>query len=119
MLTVYGIKTCDTVRKALKWLDAQGIPHTFHDVRADGLDAATCRRWVEALGWESVLNRRSTTWRNLPESDRKTLDADRVVHLLVAHPTLVKRPVFEEKSLIQLGFGDDSRARLSRKVTRI
>lgn len=113
MLTVYGIKTCDTVRKALKWLDTQGIAHTFHDFRADGLDAATCQRWVDALGWESVLNRRSTTWRKLPENDTIALDADRVVHLLVAHPTLVKRPVFEGKSLILLGFGDDTRARLS------
>lgn len=112
MLTVYGIKNCDTVRKALKWLDAQGIQHTFHDFRADGLDAATCQRWVDALGWESVLNRRSTTWRNLPDSDKDSLDAERAVLLLVKNPTLVKRPIFEDKALILVGFGDDVRTRL-------
>lgn len=113
MLTVYGIKTCDTVRKALKWLDARGIPYAFHDFRADGLDAGVCGRWVDALGWESVLNRRSTTWRNLPECDKESLDAERAVILLVANPTLVKRPVFESNSLIEIGFNDDVRAHLS------
>ena len=113
MLTVYGIKTCDTVRKALKWLDAKGKTYAFVDLRADGLDAPTCQRWVDALGWESVLNRRSTTWRNLPESDKVTIDEARAVLLLVANPTLVKRPVFEEKALILVGFGDDVRTRLS------
>ena len=113
MLTVYGIKTCDTVRKALKWLDARGKTYAFVDLRADGLDVPTCQRWVDALGWESVLNRRSTTWRNLPESDKKSLDAARAVHLLVANPTLVKRPVFEEKAFILIGFGEDVRTRLS------
>ena len=113
MITVYGIKTCDTVRKALKWLDGEGIEHAFHDFRADGLDAATVQRWVDALGWESVLNKRSTTWKNLTDTDKQGLDAAGAVALMVAHPTLVKRPVFELESAVLQGFTDDVRRQIS------
>lgn len=113
MITVYGIKTCDTVRKALKWLDAQGIKHTFHDFRADGLTTDQVRHWVDALGWESVLNKRSTTWKQLPDDDKIDLDAARAVALMAAHPTLVKRPVFEGNDFILQGFTDAVRGRLS------
>ncbi|HEY9079799.1 ArsC family reductase [Magnetovibrio sp.] len=113
MITVYGIKNCDTVRKALKWLEAEGVEHTFHDFRTDGLDATTVGRWVDALGWESVLNKRSTTWKQLSDADKDGLDAARAVDLMVAHPTLVKRPVFEDKSVLLQGFTDDVRRQLS------
>ena len=113
MITVYGIKTCDTVRKALKWLDAQGIEHAFHDFRADGLDSVTVQRWVDAKGWESVLNKRSTTWKQLSAADKDGLDASRAVALMVAHPTLVKRPVFELDNAILQGFSDDVRRQIS------
>ena len=112
MYTVYGIKNCDTVKKALKWLDAEGIAYTFHDLRTDGLTTEMARRWVDALGWESALNRRSTTWRELPGADKESLDTAKAVQLLVQHPTLVKRPVFEGKSNIFNGFTDGSRAKL-------
>lgn len=112
MITVYGIKTCDTVRKALKWLDAQGVEHTYHDFRADGLDAATVGRWVDAKGWESVLNKRSTTWKQLSDADKGGLDASRAIALMVAHPTLVKRPVFEREGSILQGFSDDVRRQI-------
>ena len=112
MITVYGIKTCDTVRKALKWLDAQGIEHAFHDFRADGLDAATVGRWVDAMGWESVLNKRSTTWKQLSDADKDGLDASRAIALMVAHPTLVKRPVFEQEGSVLQGFSDDVRRQI-------
>lgn len=113
MLSVYGIKNCDTVKKALKWLDAQGIAYTFHDFRANGLSDADVKRWIDALGWESLLNRRSTTWRELPDPQKKNLDADTALTLMVAHPTLIKRPVFEGNGLILNGFTDAVRARLS------
>jgi len=113
MITVYGIKNCDTVRKALKWLEAGGIQHAFHDFRADGLDAATVQRWVDAKGWESVLNKRSTTWKQLDDATKAGLDGDGAVALMVAHPTLVKRPVFELENTILQGFTDDVRAQLS------
>ncbi|PCI38219.1 MAG: arsenate reductase [Rhodospirillaceae bacterium] len=113
MLTVYGIKNCDTVRKALKWLDANGTTYTFHDFRKDGLDTTTVQRWVDVNGWESVLNKRSTTWRHLPEKDKSSLNDVTVVQVLVDNPTLVKRPVFESKDYILQGFTDVVRAKLS------
>jgi len=113
MITVYGIKACDTVRKALKWLEAEGIEHTFRDFRVDGLESATLQRWVDVLGWESVLNKRSTTWKNLPDADKSDLNAARAINLMVAHPTLIKRPVFEIGSLILQGFTDDVRHQIS------
>ena len=113
MLTVYGIKNCDTVKKALKWLDEEGIGYTFHDLRADGLTQAMAKRWVDALGWESALNRRSTTWRALAEADKEALDAAKAVQLLVQHPTLVKRPVFDDNGSIFNGFTDGVRAKLA------
>ncbi len=113
MVTVYGIKNCDTVRKALKWLEAQGVEHTFHDFRKDGLDEQTVVRWVEALGWESVLNKRSTTWKQLSDMDKSNLDGPKAVALMVANPTLIKRPVFDGNGLILNGFNTDVQARFS------
>jgi len=113
MITVYGIKTCDTVRKALKWLQSEGIAYAFHDFRADGLETATVQRWVDALGWESVLNKRSTTWKQLSDMDKDGLDEAHAVALMVTHPTLVKRPVFELESTILQGFTDDVRRQIS------
>lgn len=113
MLTVYGIKNCDTVKKALKWLDGEGIAYSFHDLRADGLTAEIAQRWVDALGWESVLNRRSTTWRELADADKDVVDATKAVVLLVRYPTLAKRPVFEGKGLLINGFTDAARAKLA------
>lgn len=113
MITVYGIKTCDTVRKALKWLGEQEIEHTFHDFRVDGLEATTVERWCRELGWESVLNKRSTTWKQLSDQDKSGLDQAKAVALMAAHPTLVKRPVFEHGGIVLQGFSDAIRARLS------
>jgi len=112
MLIVYGIKNCDTVKKALKWLDAEGVAYRFHDLRADGLTATIVQRWVDALGWESVLNRRSTTWRELSDADKHALDGGAAVALMVQHPTLVKRPVIEGKDFVVNGFSDAVREKL-------
>ena len=105
MLTVYGIKNCDTCRKALKWLSAEGIEHTFHDFRVDGLDPADVSRWAAAAGWEKLLNRRGTTWRNLPDADRDGVDAAKAEALMAGNPTLIKRPVFDGGTDIVVGFG--------------
>ncbi len=112
MLTVYGIKNCDTVKKALKWLDAEGVAYTFHNLRADGLTVETATRWIDALGWESALNRRSTTWRQLADADKADMDAAKAAALLAQHPTLAKRPVFEKNTLIINGFTDGVRAKI-------
>lgn len=95
MITVYGIKTCDTCRKAMKWLAAEGIEARFHDFRADGLDPKALDAWIAAHGWELLLNRRGTTWRKLPAGETATVDAMRARALMLAHPALIKRPVFD------------------------
>jgi Spx/MgsR family transcriptional regulator len=95
MITVYGIKSCDTCRKAMKWFEAEGIEAQFHDFRADGLDPTVLDGWIAAHGWEILLNRRGTTWRQLPASETATIDAMRARALMLAHPALIKRPVFD------------------------
>ncbi len=113
MLVVHGLKNCDTCRKARKWLDAEGIAHRFHDLRADGVDPATIAVWCAALGWEAVLNKRGTTWRKLPDRETANLDEARAIALMAAHPALVKRPVFElGGGRYVLGFGADQQAAL-------
>ncbi|MEJ2345176.1 MAG: ArsC family reductase [Gammaproteobacteria bacterium] len=104
MVTLYGIKTCDTVRKARKWLDAHDIDYRFHDFRADGLDSRRLAAWVDELGWEMLLNRRGTTWRRLPESKRAGVDRQRATALMLEHPALIKRPVLDLGGARQLGF---------------
>lgn len=104
MITVYGIKNCDTCRKALKWLAAEGIEARFHDFRVDGLDASALDSWLGAVGWETVLNRRGTTWRTLPKDQTDDVDADTARALILANPTLVKRPVFDLGGQYLVGF---------------
>lgn len=118
MVTVHGLKNCDTCRKALKWLEAEDIDHRFHDVRADGVDAATLAAWAEAVGWETLLNRRGTTWRNLPDGEREGVDEAKAVALMDAHPALIKRPVFETDGGVMVGFTEDVKAALSPAVSR-
>ena len=101
---VYGLANCDTTRAARKWLEVQGVAASFHDVRTDGLTQAMAARWVKALGWEKVLNKASTTWRELSEADKAGLDEAKAVDLLLAHPTLVKRPVLEAGGATSVGF---------------
>lgn len=104
MITVYGIANCDTCRKARRWLDGEGIAHRFHDFRADGLDAKMLAAWVTALGWETLLNRRGATWRNLPEAARDGLTPATATALMLRHPTLIKRPVFAAGGAVLVGF---------------
>ena len=93
MLTLYGIPNCDTCRKARSFLEQEGVDYRFHDLREDGLDRAMVERWVAAAGLDALLNRRSTTWRQLPAGDRDQLTESAAIELMLAHPTLVKRPV--------------------------
>ncbi|WP_166038079.1 ArsC family reductase [Sphingosinicella sp. YJ22] len=93
--TLYGIPNCDTVKKARVWLDARGIAYDFHDYKKAGIDEARLRSWVGELGWETVLNRAGTTFRKLPEADRQGLDADKAVALMLAQPSMIKRPMLD------------------------
>ena len=112
MMTVYGLKSCDACRKALRWLAAAGKEARLHDLRADGIDEPLLDRWLDALDWQALLNRRSATWRSLPQAKRAPLDRARAVRLMLAHPALVKRPVFDVGGTYLVGFDEAVRASL-------
>jgi Spx/MgsR family transcriptional regulator len=103
-ITVYGIPNCDTVKKARLWLDAHALAYRFHDYKKAGADAAQVTRWVAQVGLDTVLNRAGTTFRKLPEADRADLDAAKAVALMVAQPSLIKRPVVEYPGGLLVGF---------------
>ena len=106
-ITVYGIKNCDTIKKARAWLDANGLEYAFHDYKAEGVDAARLARWVAAEGWEKLLNRAGTTFRKLPEADKQGLDAAKAQALMLAQPSMIKRPVIEHPGGLLVGFAPD------------
>ncbi len=106
-VVVYGIDTCDQVRKARAWLRAQGVAFRFHDFRANGLDAALLARWMGHLPWDALLNRRGTSWRQLdPQRKASVVDQSSATELMLANPTLVKRPVLEAGDRIVVGFSE-------------
>jgi Spx/MgsR family transcriptional regulator len=110
MITLYGIKNCDTVKKARAWLEGNGREYRFHDFRKDGLDKALLERFEAALGWETLLNRRGTTWRKLDEAKRENLDRDKALQLMLDHPSVIKRPVLEMADKTLIGFTPETYA---------
>jgi arsenate reductase (glutaredoxin) len=94
-ITIYGIKNCDTMKKARAWLDQRGIDYSFHDYKAAGIERDRLERWCKKLGWETLLNRNGTTFRKLPDKDKNGLDAGKAVALMLAQPSMIKRPVLE------------------------
>ena len=106
MITVYGIKNCDTVKKALKWLAEHGIEHQLHDYRSDGLSEDFLVKAEQQFGWDNLLNRRSTTWRNLDEQVKKMLEKPTALSVLTTYPTLIKRPIILEDDIALIGFND-------------
>ncbi|MCK8046486.1 ArsC family reductase [Shewanella sp. 1CM18E] len=104
LLILFGIKNCDTVRKARKWLEANQLEVTFHDFREDGLAAEQIEQWVEAVGWESLFNKRSTSFRNLTETEKSDLNEKKAIALMALYPTLIKRPVLVTNDQVQVGF---------------
>ncbi|MCC9622693.1 arsenate reductase [Thalassospira sp. MA62] len=97
MVTVYGIKNCDTVRKALKWFEAKGVEHKLHDFRADGIDAKTISGWLDEVGGKVLINKRGPSYRNLSDNDKATLEKGGAAasEVLAANPTVIKRPVVD------------------------
>jgi Spx/MgsR family transcriptional regulator len=95
LITLYGIKNCDTVKKARRWLEDHGIDYRFHDFRDDGLDAGQVERWLGELGWEELLNRRSTSWKALPPEFRDAMDDEAALQAILEQPTLIKRPLLD------------------------
>jgi len=106
VLTIYGIKSCDTCRKARKFLDEHNIEHDFHDLREDGLDIQMLERWAQRMGWERLLNKQSLTWRKIPEVDRNDMTRDKALAAMIDNPTLIKRPVLETDKFIAVGFSE-------------
>ncbi len=103
-VAIYGIKACDTMKKARTWLDTHNIAYAFHDYKTQGIDAATLQIWVDRLGWERVLNRAGTTFRKQPEAERSDLDAAKAIRLMMAWPSAIKRPVLSVDGDLLVGF---------------
>ncbi len=107
-VTLYGIKTCDTIRKARRWLTDQGIEFTFHDVRSDGLDKSQLSQWADELGWELLLNKRSTTWKNLDPNIKESMDSHSALDIMLEQPAIIKRPVLDLGNKRVVGFSEQS-----------
>lgn len=106
-MKLYGIRNCDTVKKARKWLDENNVAHEFHDFKKDGLNETLLARWEQAIGWEELINRRGTTWRKLPEELRDTIGAQTAHEIMLNNPSIIKRPVVESGDSVSVGFQAD------------
>ena len=106
-MILYGIPNCDTVKKARVWLDTAGLAYTFHDYKKLGVDAVKLTQWCDAQGWEIVLNRAGTTFKKLPDADKQGLDQTKAIVLMIAQPSMIKRPVLEGVSVLLVGFKPD------------
>jgi arsenate reductase (glutaredoxin) len=102
--TLYGIKNCDTMKKARAWLDAKGVAYTFHDYKAQGIDRTRLESWARSVGWETLLNRAGTTFRKLPDADKTGLDEGRAMALMLDQPSMIKRPVLDLGGRLLVGF---------------
>ena len=94
-ITIYGIKNCDTMKKARAWLDSHGVEYTFHDYKTAGIDRERLEGWAKKAGWETLLNRAGTTFRKRPEADKEGIDAAKAITLMLAEPSMIKRPVLD------------------------
>jgi arsenate reductase len=107
-LILYGIPNCETVKKARDWLTAEGVVYDFHDYKKAGIDAAHLKTWSEKMGWEKVLNRASSTFKALPDEAKQGLDETKGIALMIAQPSMIKRPIFETDGQVIAGFKPDS-----------
>ena len=105
-MKLYGIPNCDTVKKARNWLDKHNLDYDFHDFRKDGVDEALISQWIAELGWEQIVNKRSTSWRNLPDDTKASMNAVLAIQEVMTQPTLIKRPVLQTKQNLVIGFND-------------
>jgi arsenate reductase len=101
---MYGIKNCDTIKKARTWLEDKGVAYAFHDYKSAGIDRARLSAWTDELGWEKLLNRAGTTFRKLPDAERETVDRDKAIDLMLAQPSMIKRPLLDLGDRRVLGF---------------
>ena len=104
MTTIYGIKNCDTMKKARAWLEAHKVNATFHDYKTSGIDKAILEGWAKKVGWETLLNRAGTTFKKLPDADKEGITEKKAIALMLAQPSMIKRPVLEAKGKLTVGF---------------
>ena len=118
MLKVYGLKNCDSCRNAMKWLENSEIESEFYDFRDKGIYRASVVKWIDAVGWENLLNRRSTTWRSLTAEITRSIDGNSVIDLILEKPALIKRPVFEQGDKVLIGFKEKQKKELKSLSTK-
>jgi arsenate reductase len=106
-ITIYGIKNCDTMKKARAWLDGHGVTYDFHDYKAAGIERGRLEGWASKVGWETLLNRAGTTYRKLPDKDKEGLTEKKAIALMIAQPAMIKRPVLDVAGKLLVGFKPD------------
>jgi Spx/MgsR family transcriptional regulator len=103
-ITLFGIRNCDTMKKAWTWLDEHGLAYAFHDYKKEGIDRGRLEAWARQVGWERLLNRAGTTFKKLPDTDRQTVDESKAIALMLVQPSMIKRPVLEADGHLLVGF---------------
>ena len=106
-LTLFGIRNCDTMKKAMKWLDDNGVAYHFHDYKKEGVPEQRLRQWLEALGWETVINKRGTTWRKPDDVVKESMNTEKSVNLAMENSSVIKRPILQSNDFILAGFKAD------------
>jgi len=114
MTTIYGIKNCDTMKKARSWLEAHKVAASFHDYKVSGIDKPTLEGWVKKVGWEILLNRAGTTFKKLPDADKENITEKKAIALMLAQPSMIKRPVLEARDKLTVGFKPEEYQKLFR-----
>jgi arsenate reductase (glutaredoxin) len=117
-VTIYGIKNCDTMKKARAWLDTHGVPYVFHDYQVQGVERDQLERWARVAGWETLLNRAGTTFRKLPDPKKANLDERKAIALMLAQPSMIKRPVLDADGALTVGFKPETYATAFRASKR-
>jgi len=112
MTTMYGIKNCDTIKRARDWLDSRKIAYSFHDYKKQGIDKPALEGWIKKVGWEVLLNRAGTTFKKLPDTDKENVTEKKAIALMLAQPSMIKRPVLEAKGKLTVGFKPDDYKKL-------
>jgi arsenate reductase len=107
MIKIYGIPNCDTMKKARRWLEANGVEYDFHDYKKRGVPEKNLHAWVNQAGWETILNKRGTTWRKLDDDIKHNIDNESAIKIMLDNPSIIKRPVLESNQLLLIGFKED------------
>jgi arsenate reductase len=103
-VTIYGVKNCDTMKKARAWLDGHGVVYAFHDYKTEGIECDVLQNWAKVVGWETLFNRAGTTFRKLPDADKASIDERKALALMLAQPSMIKRPVLDRGNALIVGF---------------